>query len=291
MSFASLLDQNPRPFLKWAGGKRRLLSHIVPQLGLIEGTYYEPFLGAGAVFLSIPSEVPRVAGDINAELVNTWQIVRDEPHLLIEKLREIKTDKETFLEMRALDRSAEWLEESSNVDKAARTVYLNMTAYNGMFRVNSRGEFNVPFAGRTNPHVNEENLLRVSRSLNTRDRNNELPVIEHSNYKDMIQGASRGDVIYLDPPYAPVSSSSTFVGYSKEGFGERDQIELRDNCIALMKRGVRVLTSNSDSELVRNLYSESDGFHIFGLQISRSVAASGNSRAPIQELLIVGALK
>lgn len=291
MSFASLLDQNPRPFLKWAGGKRRLLAHIVPQLGQIEGTYFEPFLGAGAVFLSIPTDVPRVAGDINAELINTWETVRDEPLLLIEKLREIKTDKETFLEKRALDRSAEWLEGSSNVDKAARTVYLNMTAYNGMFRVNSKGEFNVPFAGRSNPRVNEENLLRVSLSLNTMDKNHQFPVIKHSNYKDLIQEASRGDVVYLDPPYAPISSSSTFVSYSKEGFGEMDQIELRDNCIELMRRGVRVITSNSDSDLIRSLYSESDGFQIFGLQISRSVAASGKSRAPIQELLIVGASK
>ena len=257
----------------------------------MEGTYFEPFLGAGAIFLSLPSVVPRVAGDINAELVTAWHTVRDEPYLLIEKLRELETDKETFLEVRSLDRSADWLENSSQVDKAARTIYLNLTAYNGMFRVNSRGEFNVPFAGRKSPQVNEENLLRVSRSLNTRDKNGELPQIKHANYKDMIEQATLGDVVYLDPPYHPISATSAFVSYSKEGFGESDQRELRDNCVSLMRRGVRVVTSNSDTELIRDLYSEFEGFKIFGLQISRSVAASGNSRAPIQELLIVGAAK
>lgn len=288
VTIASLLDQNPRPFLKWAGGKRRLLSHILPRIGQVEGTYFEPFLGAGAVFLSISTDVPRVAGDINAELVNAWLAVRDQPHILIEKLKDIKTDKKTFLEIRALDRSMDWQKESSDLDKAARTLFLNMTAFNGMFRVNSRGEFNVPFAGRSNPQVDGENLLRVSRSLNTKDRNGHLPIIKTSNYLDTTREASEGDVVYFDPPYAPVSSSAAFVSYSKEGFGEKDQIELRDHCITLIQRGVQVLVSNSDSGLIRTLYKEADGFEIFGLQISRSVAASGKSRAPIQELLILG---
>lgn len=291
MTIASLLDQNPRPFLKWAGGKRRLLSQIIPRLGHIEGTYFEPFLGAGAVFLSVSGDVPRVAGDINAELVNAWQMVRDEPDHLIQRLQEMKPDKQTFLEVRALDRSVGWPEELSDLDKAVRTIFLNLTAYNGMFRVNKRGEFNVPFAGRIDPRVDVENLLRVSRVLNTRDRNGDLPVIEHSNYRETTQDASRGDVVYFDPPYAPISPTSAFVSYSKEGFGEVDQLELRDHSLALMTRGVRVLISNSDSELIRNLYKASDGFETIGLRVSRSVAASGKSRQPIQELLILGILQ
>ena len=281
--------ETPRPFLKWAGGKRKLLPHILPRLGGISGTYFEPFLGAGATFLALEEHVPKIAGDINKELVTTWNAIKDNPEGVINCLRPLDNSKATFLRVRDFDRDPSWDLRSSPEEKAARTIFLNKTCFNGLYRVNSSGFFNVPYAALKNPRIlDADNLQQVSAFLNALDRNQKTPAIENCSYVDLVAQASAGDVVYFDPPYAPLSSTSSFVGYDRQGFGDVDQLQLRNTCLELMDRGVRVLISNSNAQQIRDLYKPALGFRRTKISVSRLVAAAPSSRAPISELLIVG---
>lgn len=279
----------PKPFLKWAGGKRALLDQILPELSLSGGSYFEPFLGAGAVLLALPRETPKFASDSNGELINAWSVVRDAPTELIRSLEGFDHSKATFLKVRALDRSPSWLANASNIERAARTIYLNRTCFNGLYRVNSKGQFNVPFGSYKRPDfVNNENIHAVSDFLGAREGQPAMVTFANTDFAEAVRKATTGDTVYFDPPYAPISETSSFVSYTSAGFGFSEQERLRDLSVELVRRGVRVLISNAHVESIEKLYSGLKGFSMRVVRAPRPIAASGKNRGSVGEFLISG---
>jgi DNA adenine methylase len=276
------------PFLKWAGGKRALLGQILPNIPEFTGKYVEPFLGAGAVFFQIAIEKPKIVSDQNSELIDTFTVVRDSPYELIEELRRHKNEKNYFLRIRDLDR----LQDYANLDKvqrAGRFIFLNKTCFNGLYRVNSKGHFNVPFGNQKNPDiVSEQQILNASYFLNYRQlksRKKFASELLNGDYTVATQKVTSDDFVYLDPPYHPVSVTSNFVTYGRNGFTERNQEELRNEVLRLHSVGAKIMLSNSDTPLINSLYS-SKIFFKKTISVRRAISARAEGRAPINELLI-----
>ena len=271
-----------QPFLKWAGGKRQLLPQIkpyIPEIG--ESTYFEPFLGAGAMLFSIQPQ-NAIVNDINTELYNVYKVIADEQlfEKLIEDLRKHVNDSEYFYEIRELDRS-EGYQNLSSVKKASRFIFLNKTCFNGLYRVNRKGQFNVPFGKYKNPAiVNEEVLREVHQYL----KDNHITFL-NGDFKAAVKDAKSGDFVYFDPPYDPVSETSSFTSYAQEGFGKTEQYELRDVFKQLNERGCKVLLSNSDTPFIREIY---EGFNIVTVQANRAINSKAEGRGKINEVLVVG---
>jgi DNA adenine methylase len=265
----------PRPFVKWAGGKSQLLSHLRHYLPARFNRYWEPFLGGGAFFFST-APVSAVLSDINEDLIATYKVVQGNVEALIAELQEHRYEREYFYSVRNWDRQ-EGFHESSAVKRAGRFVYLNRTCFNGLHRVNSRGYFNVPFGRYSNPKiVDAENLRRCSKALKNAD-------IRLASYLSIESEVEQGDLVYFDPPYVPISVTSSFTSYTKDGFGFEDQIALRDMCLRLADRGVFVLLSNSASPFVEALY---DGFTIHRVGAARAINSKAHKRGPVDELII-----
>ncbi len=264
--------QAAQPFLKWAGGKRRLLPDLVRHLPEEYGTYFEPFLGGGALFFAVQPQ-SAVLSDTNERLVRTWKTVRDAPEALIERLSTFPHNEEFFLQQRQRDIDVE-----DDVEVAAWMLYLNRTAYNGLYRVNSKGGFNVPFGRYENPTIcNVDRIRHCSEVLSG-------VAIHHRDFTAVLKEAQPGDFVYFDPPYVPLSESSSFTGYTRDGFTLDDQARLRDLAGDLKKRGVSVLLSNSSAPQVHELYS--DGFELREVQVSRAINSKASGRGKIAELLI-----
>jgi DNA adenine methylase len=259
------------PFLKWAGGKTELLPEIEKRLPRSFATYWEPFIGGGAVYFRL-SPASAVISDGNEELVNCYQIVRDNVEELIAALRKHSNNKEHFLQTR---RMQPWQLEP--VDRAARLIYLNKTCYNGLYRVNQRGEFNVPFGRYENPRISDEHGLRdCSRVLRGAD-------IVCRDFRHLLYKAKPGDFVYFDPPYTPVSKTSSFTAYSEAPFDQREQKALKQVFNALDDRGCHVMLSNSDTEFTRRLYHK---FNMQAVQASRAINCRAEKRGKISELII-----
>lgn len=277
-----------KPFVKWVGGKRQLLKQfkkldLYPPGGFnpLTNTYYEPFVGGGAVFLDL---LPRkaVLSDMNLELVTAYNVIKKDLDKLIKKLKEHqrKNSKEYFLKVRAQN-----LNRLSNVSIAARFIYLNRTCFNGLYRVNASGGFNTPYGKYKNPLiVGEDNLRKISKVL-------QKTIIKHQDYKKTIAKAKKGDFIYLDPPYAPLSPTSSFTSYTKDGFGEQQQIELRDTFYKLHKKGCYVMLSNSNSEFINKIYGElarkDSKIKIHKLGANRMINSNAKKRGKIKEVLVI----
>ncbi len=267
-----------QPFLKWAGSKRYLLPEILPRLPAKINTYYEPFVGGGAVFFALANEgrfKRAVLTDINEDLIDTYVSIANEVDAVIERLKEhVYTSTHYYAVRASVPRS--------EPAKAARMIYLNRTCFNGLYRVNKSGQFNVPFGRYTNPTIcDEENLRAVSTVLKK--------VIDFSScdFQYFGEEARRGDVVYYDPPYWPVSVTSNFTAYGKDGFGPGDQIRLRDIAKRLVDRGVHVLLSNSDTPFVWQLYDRHP-FKIEKVRAPRRINSKGGKRGDVGELLISG---
>ena len=271
-----------QPFLKWAGGKRQLLPQIkpyIPEIG--ENTYFEPFLGAGAMLFSIQPH-NAIVNDINSELYNVYKVIADEQLFeeLIEDLRSHVNESEYFYEIRALDRSEDY-QNLSPVKKASRFIFLNKTCFNGLYRVNSKGQFNVPFGKYKKPEIVNEAVLReVHQFLNQSNI-----TFLNGDFKAAVKEAKSGDFVYFDPPYDPVSQTSSFTSYAQEGFGKAEQYELRDVFKQLNDRGCKVLLSNSDTPFIREIY---EGFNIVTVQANRAINSKAEGRGKINEVLVVG---
>jgi len=269
-------EPDAKPFLKWVGGKRQLLSRLVdhaPKPAEI-GTYYEPFLGGGALFFHL-RPVRAVLSDSNARLIRAYCGLRDDVDGVIDRLTTYRHlhDKHFFLKMRSLDVDA-----LSDAGVAAWLIYLNRTAYNGLYRVNSKNLFNVPFGDYKNQmSCDEENLRACARILGRATK------IEVRDFAEAVKDATPGDFVYFDPPYASLTTTSKFTDYTKEGFGDQDQIRLRDVAQDLKSRGVRVLVSNSSAERVSKWYKK---FTRVSVGARRSVNCKPGSRGLVQELLI-----
>jgi DNA adenine methylase len=274
------------PFLKWAGGKRVLLPDLKLRFPTFSGTYIEPFFGAGAVFFSFGASVPKIASDTNAELINVYEMVRDHAEALIFELTKHENSERHFYSVRAWDRDP-FYASIAPVTRAARFVFLNRTCYNGLYRVNSRGEFNVPFGRYKNPKiVPAEELKKASQFLNSPSRDGSIPRLLPGDYTEASAHAKSGDLVYFDPPYDPISDSSSFVAYSRNGFDQTQHEKLRDEVLRLTSLGVAVVVSNSDTTFIRNLYSDSKTFKIEYLSSRRRVASREAKRRLTQELVI-----
>lgn len=272
-----------QPFLKWAGGKRQLLPEIRKYVPKRINTYYEPFIGAGAVLFDLQPK-KAVINDINMELVNVYNVVRDNFEELIVELKkhEEGNDSEYFYKMRDLDRNKEIYDQLSLVEKAGRMIYLNKTCFNGLFRVNSQGQFNVPFGRYKNPQIVNEIVIRgVHNYLNTNDVK-----IWNKDFSEVVADAKKGDFVYFDPPYDPVSNTSSFTGYSLDGFNKDDQLRLRDVCVELNKRGCKFLLSNSATDFIKEIYGEK-GFHVVIVAATRSINSVASKRGKIDEVLVM----
>ena len=279
-------SRQPQPFLKWAGGKRAVLSEISPLVPQFTGRYIEPFVGAGAVLFSFDASVPKVLNDFNDDLIEVYNVIRDDLPSLVKELKRHENTQEHFLAVRALDREPNFKKLSATV-RAARFIYLNKTCFNGLYRVNQSGHFNVPFGKQSKPDfIAEENLNAVSRFLSTAARDGNRPQFFSGDYKMTTASASTGDFVYLDPPYDPISRSASFVSYQKRGFNRQDQEELRDETLRLTNLGVPILLSNSDTDFVRALYQDEAVFQVKSIQVNRAIGASAASRGKIGEVLV-----
>jgi len=236
---------NPKPILKWAGGKQQMLDVLLPQVPKKYNRYIEPFFGGGALFFALAPKNAIIA-DSNPELINLYRVVAGNVEELISLLKEMKNDETAYYEIRGLDP-----DRLSAVERAARTIYLNRTCYNGLYRVNRKGQFNVPFGKYKNPKIcDEENLRAASSAL-------QGAAILEGDYKDILrEHAQPGDFVFLDPPYLPVGKYADFKRYTKEQFYEEDHIELAGEVRRLHELGCHVILTNSNHPLVHELYGK-----------------------------------
>jgi len=270
-----------QPFLKWAGGKRQLIPVIKKYIPQKYTQYYEPFVGAGALLFSL-QPANSVINDTNPELVNCYNVIKGDPDELLALCRrhEKNNSEDYYYRLRSQDRQPSF-KEMSSVERAARIIYLNKTCFNGLFRVNSQGQFNVPYGDYDNPGIADPAVIKaVSVFLNQRSVR-----IREGDFEDSVSTARKGAFVYFDPPYHPISDTSSFTGYSIDGFGGSEQERLRSICDKLSDRGCNVLVSNSNSQLIRELYSDSR-YEIVEVSATRAINSVGSKRGRIGELLI-----
>jgi len=268
------------PILKWVGGKRQILDKILPFIPEHYSTYYEPFVGGGAVFFALHPK-KAVLNDLNSELINVYIVIKTNAKLLIEELdkHSKQHSKEHFYYIRALDRNKTEYDKLSDVQKAARTIYLNKTCYNGLYRVNANGEFNTPFGKYKNPNIlNEKCILAISKYLQEADIR-----IKCGDYRKILSSARKGAFVYFDPPYMPVSTTSNFTNYTASGFTIEQQVELKQTCDDLDRRGIKFLLSNANTAEIRRLYA---GYRIKVIKAKRAINSVGNKRGVVEEVLV-----
>jgi DNA adenine methylase len=265
-----------RPFLKWAGGKGRLLSQYEPFFPQHFETYYEPFLGGGAVFFHLAPRGQRaVLTDINPELVNVYRCVRDRPIEVVTLLQyhQQRHSADYYYQLRQCHDLTE------PVQRAARLIYLNKTCYNGLYRENSQGQFNVPLGRYKNPTICDSDLIhRASQAL----QRVELATSSFENILDW--PITQRDLVYFDPPYHPISPTSSFTSYNRYGFTAREQQSLAAVFRRLAQQGITVILSNSDCAFIRELY---DGFKFYPIRAARAINSQGSRRGKVDELLII----
>ncbi len=261
------------PFLKWAGGKTQLVPVLAKHIPTRFDRYLEPFVGGGSMFFHLRPKIA-LLNDLNEELMITYQVVRDRVEDLIALLRSYPYSKEFYYRLRLQDPAR-----LDAVARAARLIYLNRTCYNGLYRVNKQGRFNVPFGDYKNPTICDVEKLRSASSAL------EGVLLFSENYKTFLERESQtGDFIYLDPPYQPIAVYSDFKRYTSAFFYERDQRELADLTRKLVERGCHVLASNSDTPLVRRLYY---GFQVHTVGARRNINKKADGRGEVNELVIV----
>jgi DNA adenine methylase len=274
-------DQPPvQPFLKWAGGKRQLLPVLRSLADRQHTRYFEPFLGGGAFFFDLRPQ-SAVLNDLNRELITCYEVVRDEPDALLALISRHRNTSEYYYQLRHLDRTPEF-DQLSRVERAARLLWLNKTCYNGLFRVNRRGEFNVPYGRYKNPVIADPAVIDVvSRYLKSADIR-----FTTTDFADAVAGAAAGDFVYFDPPYAPVSHTASFTGYNLQRFDEAAQQRLRDTCDALTDRGVKLMLSNSDTPAMRRLYADAR-YTLHSVRARRNINSVSTRRGPVGELIVL----
>jgi DNA adenine methylase len=265
-----------RPPIKWAGGKRQLLPELRKALPAKWRHYYEPFIGGGALFFDLRASGwtgAATLGDANERLVRTYIGVRDSVETVIELLKKTRYDKTFYLRERA--RNPDLFGDDAEI--AAWFIYLNKTGFNGLYRVNRRGEFNVPFGRHDNPLICDDINLRACAKALCKTK------FVIGDFEKTLKSAETGDLVYCDPPYIPVSASANFTSYTRDGFDMPDQVRLRDCAAALKKRGVHVILSNADVPAVRKLYK---GFTIRAVSARRAINSKATSRGAVGEVII-----
>ena len=264
------------PFLKWAGGKSQLLTTYDGMFPKTFKRYFEPFTGGGAVFFNLKNKhkpFPATLCDLNDDLINCYKVIRDNVEALIEVLKNHHNDEAYFYKMRAIDSRC-----LSEVERAARLIFLNKTCFNGLYRVNSKGQFNVPFGFYKNPRTCHESNLRA---CNLALQNVDLICRP---FDQVLTHAKKGDFVYFDPPYHPLSSTANFTSYTKNCFSGANQEHLAEVFATLNKRGCHVALSNSDCEFIRHLYKD---FRIETVSAIRAINCKAEGRGRITEVLVL----
>ncbi len=269
-----------KPFVKWAGGKRQVMPEIKKYIPKEYDVYYEPFVGGGAVFFELAPK-KAVLNDYNKELMNVFECIKDE--VKFEKMcnelnhHEANHSEKYYYELRNKDRDKSSFNKIADYKRAARTIYLNKACFNGLYRVNSKNEFNVPFGKKSKINTYEgQNLGIVHCILNF----NEIELLS-CDYEDAVKKAKKGDFVYLDPPYD--SDTTTFNDYTENGFGKDEQKRLSDVFKKLDKKGCYVMLSNHNTKLINELYNE---FNIHVIKAQRNINANGKKRGKIEEVII-----
>lgn len=265
----------PKPFLKFPGGKRGIIGELTSRLPKDWDHYFEPFIGGGALFFEL-APLKATISDINAELINTYKVVRDKPVELENVLRKMPyhpedmvKNKAFYEKLRALDRDPEKWAAFPDVKKAARMIYLNKTCFNGLYRVNSKGHFNSPMGDYKNPKiVDSVTLGDCSLALQGR-------VIMNCSYDKIIWKVGEGDFVYLDPPYLPITKTANFTSYSADGFNYEDHQKLAEHCRKIDERGGKFMLSNSNSDIAKELYQ---GFNIEVIAAPRAINRDATGR-------------
>jgi DNA adenine methylase len=269
---AKSIEGSTRPFVKWAGGKRQLLRELLKHVPPSYGRYFEPFLGGGALFFALRPAVAILA-DVNERLIRTYTGVRDDVDRVVELLRTYPHEEKLFYRMRKIE-----IDLRSNAEVAAWFLYLNKTGFNGLYRVNRKNRFNVPFGRYENPKICDARTLRACSAALSK------AVLAVEDFERIARRAKRGDFVYFDPPYAALSQTSSFTSYTSSGFGIDEQTRLRDVARALKKRGVHLLLSNSSAPSIRALYSK--GFEVLEVSATRRVNSKASGRGAVTELII-----
>lgn len=267
----------PHPFIKWAGGKKQLLEQINKYLPKNFNKYLEPFIGGGALFFYLlPNKAILI--DNNEELINCYRVIQNKIGELIISLKKHKNEKDYFYKIRSIDRNPVEFKKLSDVERASRTIYLNKCCFNGLYRVNSKGEFNVPFGKYENPKFcDEQNLLAVNTVLK------DVQII-NGDFKECLELAEKDDFIYFDPPYQPISTTANFTSYTKENFNKKDQVRLFKVYEELDNRGCKVMLSNSYNDFILDLYKKYDLKTVYA---RRAINSDASGRGQIKEVLII----
>lgn len=266
------------PVLKWAGGKRQLIDQYSEFFPARYNAYHEPFLGGGAVFFHLAPPVAHLS-DSNEELINMYLVIQNKVDQLIEDLSHHHNDSDYYYQVRALDVKA-----LNDVQRASRLIYLNKTCYNGLYRVNRKGEFNVPFGKYKSPRfLDVDVLLAANRAL-------QRAVLARGDFETVLRNARAGDLVYFDPPYHPVSRTANFTDFTQHSFSARDQERLAGVFDSLARMGCLVMLSNSDTPFIRDLYTRY-GRGIIPIRANRSINSRGDRRGPVGEIIVCSWIK
>ena len=266
------------PVVKWVGGKRQLIDDLTPLFPKKITSYCEPFVGGGAVLFSLQPKIAYV-NDINAELINIYEVIRDDVDALIAALSEHKNEEKYFYAIRDWDRDSETYFQRSKVQRAARIIYLNKTCYNGLFRVNNAGEFNAPYGHYKKPNIVSAPTLRA---VSNYFQSTQL-TFTNTDYAEVLSNVSKGTFVYLDPPYDPVSDTANFTGYTRGGFDRTEQVRLRECCDELTRRKIKFMLSNSATEFIREQYADYD---ITPVRAKRAINSNASKRGHVDEVVI-----
>lgn len=266
------------PVVKWVGGKRQLLPELLVRLPKRWNKYGEVCFGGGALALAVQPD-SLVINDVNAELINMYEVVRDEPKKLIADLKRHKNEADYFYELRSLDRDARKYKRLSKVKRASRLLYLNKTCFNGLYRVNAQGQMNAAFGRYKHPNIcPEADILALSEYLNRVD-----VTFSSLDFAEVCKQFKEGDFVYIDPPYDPISDTAAYTGYAAGGFSRHDQIRLKELCDEMNERGVKWMLSNSSTDFIRDLYRE---YNVEIVEVRRNVSCKANSRGAVDEVIV-----
>lgn len=267
-----------KPFIKWVGGKRQLLSELQRYLPENITDYFEPFIGGGALLWTLAPQQLRslTINDYNAELMNAYQVVRDKPQQLLASLAQHRNAEEYYYQLRALDRQDDFLRRSA-VTRASRFIYLNKTGYNGLYRVNSKGQHNVPFGRYANPTLADADTIYACSAFLQQVK------LMQGDFDAIRPLLTAEAFVYLDPPYAPVSATANFTSYTDKGFDQGMQLRLKELCDYIDSIGAQFMLSNSAAPLVYELYQD---YHIVEVQATRAVNSKASGRGKVTELIV-----
>lgn len=269
-----------KPFVKWAGGKRQIVDKLLMYAPDEFNTYYEPFVGGGALLFEL-SPKKAIINDSNKELINVYNVLRNEEKFKkmcsILNTYEKNNSEEFYYELRNKDRNKSSFDRLSDYKRAGRTIYLNKACFNGLYRVNSKNEFNVPFGKKTKVNTYDiGNLITVSNYLTM----NDIKIL-NVDFEDSVKDAQKGDFIYFDPPYD--SETSIFNSYTEDGFGKDEQRRLAKVYKELSNKGCYVMLSNNNTTLIKELYKD---FNIHIIEAKRSINSNGKKRGKVEEVII-----